>query len=818
MFSNDATQRAKVGRSILTVLILVSIFAVLPSWRTSAVANFVGRSGAQFTLNGNPFYVAGTNSHYLGWGSRAEVDDLLVNAKAMNANVVRTILHSTIGSLDGTTKPTKWNWQSSGDTSNMGMHGVYLIYWDPSTNSYAFNDSTVNGLGRWDYVIQKAGQQGLKLNIALLDFWQWAGGIQQINSYYIPNYNMSSDAQRYTFFYQDARTKQLYKDWVSHVLNRVNTLTGVAYKNDPTIFAWDLMNEPEVSSVALAQGWFQEMASYIKTIDSNHLVGTGSEGFFGGQAGSDPTTESINAPAIDFQTWHIYPDYHGYASSAATTGVNLINQHCQQAVTNSRPVLFQEFAYASTHSNQASVYQAWTDAVYQNANCAGWLAWRLEGHVVPSPTGNFPAYESTTPSIYPPDNGEHFSYFNDTSAVSTILRNAALQMLGKNGPQTPTNTPTRTLTPSPTPQPAGTFVKGININGGAVTIAGNSWLSYANALSQGLTVTGGLPDTKTLTPNPAVDSDTAAMLNSLLYSSSDPGTITLAQSIVNGQYQVYLWDMENYQSNSRSFNIRLEGTQVASGIGSLPLNSWARYGPYNTNVTDGALTIELVGVVGRPMVMGLAIYNLGGAGATSTPTRTPTATATRTPTPIGPTATPTRTATPSPTSTGGGSNIAPSGTAYRWFSLYTATSDYQKQTASGLNDGNLTADVELAGGSDDNSNVYEGAGIVWSSAKTVTSVKYYNGSCDQYSNGTFTGSVAVQFSTDGTTWATSSWTIAPSYPANSCGASPTAAGQSYAFSGAAMSNIKGVRVVGLVHTAGKPSSWHAHATEVQVYN
>jgi hypothetical protein len=32
-----------------------------------------------------------------------------------------------------------------------------------------------------------------------------------------------------------------------------------------------------------------------------------------------------------------------------------------------------------------------------------------------------------------------------------------------------------------------------------------------------------------------------------------------------------------------------------------------------------------------------------------------------------------------------------------------------------------------------------------------------------------------------------------------------------------MTNIKGVRVVGLVHTANKPASWHAHATEIQVY-
>lgn len=39
-------------------------------------------------------------------------------------------------------------------------------------------------------------------------------------------------------FYTDERVKMLFKANLCAMANRINTVTGVKYKNNPTIFAW----------------------------------------------------------------------------------------------------------------------------------------------------------------------------------------------------------------------------------------------------------------------------------------------------------------------------------------------------------------------------------------------------------------------------------------------------------------------------------------------------------------------------------------------------------------------------------------------------
>jgi glucose/arabinose dehydrogenase len=153
-------------------------------------------------------------------------------------------------------------------------------------------------------------------------------------------------------------------------------------------------------------------------------------------------------------------------------------------------------------------------------------------------------------------------------------------------------------------------------------------------------------------------------------------------------------------------------------------------------------------------------------------------------------------------------NIAPSGTGYGWKANTSATANTNKTAQAGLNDNNLTADVDI-NSAGDAVNAWEGAGVTWTTAKSISSAKFINGTVTTGGDGFLTANCKLQFSTDGATWVDSGWTISPAYP-NSASAS----GQTYTFSGTAVSGKLGARVVGQVRTVD--TSYHWIVKEVQV--
>jgi mannan endo-1,4-beta-mannosidase len=360
---------------------------------------FVKAEGTSFILNGKPYFVAGANNHYLTFGTPSEVTSVLDDAVAMKINTLRAFIQPVIGSLDGKTVPTIWDWKSHADSSDLGVNGVYMLYWDVAKNGPAFNDGP-DGLQRVDFLIAEAAKRHLKLIIAFLDSWGYTGGSQQISAWY-------GSSDKYNFFYRDERTKRVYKKWVRHVLNRVNSLTGVSYKDDPTIFAWELMNEPFVDTPTLFLSWVGEMSAYVKSIDHTHLVSSGHANF-------SNKLSDLSISTIDFGTWHGYPTYE---KLPAESYGDTIRKFCSIGRLNNKPVLLEEFGFPRFKPHQADIYKQWLQTIADDPDCAGWLVWRL---VSLQASGRYPA-----------DTYDGFDVHKNSGATWDVLQSAAARLRSK---------------------------------------------------------------------------------------------------------------------------------------------------------------------------------------------------------------------------------------------------------------------------------------------------------------------------------------------------------------------------------------------------
>jgi mannan endo-1,4-beta-mannosidase len=376
----------------MLVFALLSAPAAVSAADDVSATSFVKTSETEFTVGGKPFFVTGVNNHYLTFGSQDEVTRVLDDAVAMGANVVRTFLQPVIGSLDGSIA-TIWNWRLEADAYNLGVKGTYLLHWDPGESAMAVNDSA-NGMQKVDFLIAEAGKRRLRLIIAFLDFWTYTGGAQQMRAWY-------GSTDESGFFFRDPRTKRDYGTWVSHVVQRVNPLTGLAYRDDPTIMAWELMNEGNARPEALRLAWTAEMSAYVKSLDPNHLVSSG-------HANVTEKLSDLTIPTLDFGTWHGYPLYYKLTVQQFK---DVITKFCQLAAGAKKPVLLEEFGYARSNPDSAEAYAMWLDTLTRDPNCAGWIVWRL---VSRQDSGR-----------YPVDEHDQFDIRNGGSAIWNILKAAA---------------------------------------------------------------------------------------------------------------------------------------------------------------------------------------------------------------------------------------------------------------------------------------------------------------------------------------------------------------------------------------------------------
>ena len=91
----------------------------------------------------------------------------------------------------------------------------------------------------------------------------------------------SDTADTHDDFFTDAQARDLFLAHAAAVTGRVNSITGVPYKDDPTIFAWNLINEPRCYRCGGAiRDWVAAVAPAVKKMAPNQLLTVGEEGFY----------------------------------------------------------------------------------------------------------------------------------------------------------------------------------------------------------------------------------------------------------------------------------------------------------------------------------------------------------------------------------------------------------------------------------------------------------------------------------------------------------------------------------------------------------
>lgn len=322
-------------RTQLFAAAMLSIFC-LPLLAAPS-SNFVTAEGKHLKLNGKDFYFSGANTYSILY-SEIEAEEQFQIAHELGLNAMRIWgfwngedLNPQIDENGKVVRP---------GTPETDMWGHYVLQSKPRVYPE-------QGWRRLDYAIYLANFYDIKLIIPMMNEWPEFGGLDtymnwandldpevaaQIADLVANRKNMGNDTYENAIkeyrsnFWSSADAKGIYFDYVRHMLNRVNTYTGVAYKDDPAIMIWEVMNEPRFgpwggnNHADVIRDFLEESANLIKSIDSNHLVGTGEEGFL--------RQTDIDIPRISYPWKAATGEGVSWIENSQIDSIDVLSIHC----------------------------------------------------------------------------------------------------------------------------------------------------------------------------------------------------------------------------------------------------------------------------------------------------------------------------------------------------------------------------------------------------------------------------------------------------------------------------------------------------------
>lgn len=261
----------------LFLLFVVAMVALVgcSEFGKSPVDDIITVKDGQFIRNGEPYYFVGTNFWYgaiLGsegeGGNRERLVRELDFMKSHGIDNLRVLV---------------------GGEGENGLLGKIEPNLQPEPGLY--NDDVLAGL---DFLMMELGKRGMTAVLYFNNAWEWSGGYTQYVAWanntpvLVPrvdgwfSYNAFAGE-----FVRNERAKELFFNHLRHIITRTNRYTGLKYTEDPAIFSWQICNEPRAFSSkeqdnkeAFAE-WIAASAKLIRSLDPNHMISTGSEGFYG---------------------------------------------------------------------------------------------------------------------------------------------------------------------------------------------------------------------------------------------------------------------------------------------------------------------------------------------------------------------------------------------------------------------------------------------------------------------------------------------------------------------------------------------------------
>jgi mannan endo-1,4-beta-mannosidase len=407
---------------------------------------FVQVKEGHFVLNGKPMYYAGTNYWY---GS-------LLSLQTDNSRGISRMRKE----LDFLKAHGITNLRIVAGAEGTGMiQGVPRIAPALQPQKGVFNDGVLASL---DVLLHEMSQRNMKAVVMLSNNWEWSGGFLQYLNWNdsLPDamlrQKLSWDSLRdvVSKFYSCQPCVQDYLAQVQKVITHSNTVNGKAYTQDPTIISWELANEPRPMRPAAIPAylqWIDTASAFIKSLDANHLVTTGSEGWIGSE-NMQVFKQAHSYKNIDYLTIHIWPKNWGwlradsmqkdFPQALANTNAYL-QEHVAAAQALNKPLVLEEFGLPrdgysfspDTRTELRDIYYqnmfaAWQKSAQQGGNISGINFWAFGGIARPLASQAFWKQGDDYMGDPPMEEQGLYSVFDNDKSTWKVI-NKAIKKVGK---------------------------------------------------------------------------------------------------------------------------------------------------------------------------------------------------------------------------------------------------------------------------------------------------------------------------------------------------------------------------------------------------